>query len=432
LAAYRAADFSVCLGELRDGASNQSLALRSRALLRLSRPDAAFAVLGSATESFRDRGEIELLRAVAASRSRKTNRSSELIAARAYAISSGDAGLEAEVEIYEAYDAVAHNNFAYAISRCLRALAIVEDAAPKQSAYGIVPFEHVVGRAHELLGVIAAAEGRYEAHIAYFRTSLDVFEASDVRDVYHLGFALRNLAIVARDFDVEVDERTISLRVDALAWTQDIAPVHFTTLEARGWSAAVRGNVVDALRSWRAASATATTDPERIIVAVNRAVVAREFGHQPQVAEEVDYALSLAERAQWDEVAGDSREALLGLAQVAASISPSHARVVLDRYTKIRKAVDHTYAARVELRARAEEAYTHGVVLRSERRDFEAAERLRFAFETWEKIGFNWRAGRAALELAELDAGDVFRRAVNRELRRRPESVFAARGRLVA
>ena len=38
----------------------------------------------------------------------------------------------------------------------------------------------------------------------------------------------------------------------------------------------------------------------------------------------------------------------------------------------------------------------------------------------------------AALELTELDAGDVFRLAVRRELKRRPNSIFSVRARLVA
>ncbi|GAC1501600.1 MAG: hypothetical protein NVS1B2_26800 [Vulcanimicrobiaceae bacterium] len=59
-------------------------------------------------------------------------------------------------------------------------------------------------------------------------------------------------------------------------------------------------------------------------------------------------------------------------------------------------------------------------------------ERLQTAFETWNAIGYKWRAGRAALELAELGAGDAFKLAVRRELTRRPESLFAERARRVA
>ena len=88
--------------------------------------------------------------------------------------------------------------------------------------------------------------------------------------------------------------------------------------------------------------------------------------------------------------------------------------------------------ARMEPGTRAEEAYSHGLVLRAEGRIAASAERLQAAFETWRAIGFEWRAARAALELTELDAGDVFRLALRKELQQRPNSIFSVRARLVA
>ncbi len=105
---------------------------------------------------------------------------------------------------------------------------------------------------------------------------------------------------------------------------------------------------------------------------------------------------------------------------------------MLDRHTSIRNAIDSTSLARIEPGTRAEEAYTNGLVLRAEGRLAASAERFQTAFETWRAIGFEWRAARAALELTELDAGDVFRLAVRRELQQRPNSIFSMRARLVA
>jgi len=105
---------------------------------------------------------------------------------------------------------------------------------------------------------------------------------------------------------------------------------------------------------------------------------------------------------------------------------------MLDRHIALRNSIDVTFAARIEPRARAEEAYTQGLVLRSEGRITASMERLEVAFETWKTIGYEWRAARAALELTELEAGDVFRLAVRRELFQRPDSIFSMRARLVA
>ena len=150
------------------------------------------------------------------------------------------------------------------------------------------------------------------------------------------------------------------------------------------------------------------------------------------VIEEIEYAVKIANGFDWEKAAGDSRDALLFLAQVAAAIAPVDAREIVDKYTAIRNSMDITFAARIEPRARAEEAYTHGLVLRAEGRITGSMERLEVAFETWKSIGYEWRAARAALELAELDAGEMFRLAVRQELFRRPDSIFSGRARLIA
>ncbi len=297
---------------------------------------------------------------------------------------------------------------------------------------GNVPLAHVVSRTQELLGVISAAEGHYQDSLTHARAALATLDCCVISDVYHEAFALRNLTVFARDFDIEDDARMLGTRVPALEWTEDVRQIEFTTVEALAWCSALRGNSVQALRLFRRAEKAASTSPERVIIGVDRALLARAFGHRAMVIEEIEHALDEAHGFDWETAAGDSRDALLVLAQAAAPMAPSRARETLDRYTAIRNSMDSTFAARVEPRARAEEAYTHGLVLRAEGRLAASEERLKAAFETWESIGYEWRAGRAALELTELNAGEVFRLAVRRELFRRPDSVFSARARLVA
>ncbi|GAC1565027.1 MAG: hypothetical protein NVS3B17_21670 [Vulcanimicrobiaceae bacterium] len=150
------------------------------------------------------------------------------------------------------------------------------------------------------------------------------------------------------------------------------------------------------------------------------------------VVDESEFAFDLAETYDWENAPGDTRDALLALAQVMATLSPRKARLVMNRYTAIKRTMEARFVARIEPRMKAEENYTHGVVLRAEGRIGASMERLQSAFETWNTIGYKWRAGRAALELAELGAGDAFKLAVRRELTRRPESLFAERARRVA
>jgi len=352
--------------------------------------------------------------------------------ARGHGISSLDPALEAEIEYYQGLASFGKDRLLDGRAACLRGLEAAGANADLSAGFGSVPLAHIVSRLQELLGVIDASEGRYGDFLSRARIALATLDQCPTPDIYQEGFALKNLSILARDFDIEDDARLMSTRVPALPWTEEISRVEFTTFEALGWCSALRGDSVAALRLFRRASTVASSDPERILVGVDRALLAREFGHRPMAIEEVENALQLAEAFDWERAAGDSRDALLTLAQAAAAISPSRARAALDRYTAIRNSMDSTFAARIEPRARAEEAYTHGLVLRAEGRDTASAERLEAAFETWKSIGYEWRAGRAALELAELNGADVFRLAVRRELFRRPNSVFSTRARLVA
>ena len=158
-----------------------------------------------------------------------------------------------------------------------------------------------------------------------------------------------------------------------------------------------------------------------IIISVDRSLVARDAGHLAMLIEELTYATKLARAFDWESSAGDTRYALLTLAQVAAPIEVGNAREMLDRHTAIRNAIDSTSLARVEPGTRAEEAYTNGLVLRAEGRLAASVERFQATFETWGAIGFEWRVARAALELTEFDAGGVFRLAVRRELQQCPK-----------
>jgi hypothetical protein len=437
LADYRAARLQLCLSKLHNAESFMASTLRARAYLRLGNPDAALHTLANTRNEdsarSRDRGEIALLQAVAFHRLKDNDRSRTAFQdAHAHSISAADPALEAEVEFYEALTALGEGHLHYAREACQRGLDIANAVHMSPPTRGYIPVEHVVSRTHELLGVIDAAEGRYGDLLHQARKSLVTHDNCTIADVYIEAFALRNLAVLARDFDMPEDAELVSKRVPAVAWTEDVCRVEFTAVEALGWCSALRGDSVQALRHFRQAEFVASTTPERILVGVDRALIAREFGHRALVIEEIEHALYAARRFNWENAAGDYRVALLTLAQATAATAPEDARQILNLHTSLRNSIDSTFAARIEPRARAEEAYTQGLVLRAEGRLAASAERLESAFETWDSIGYEWRAARAALELAELNAGEIFRLAVRRELFKRPNSIFSDRARLIA
>lgn len=436
LAAFRSARLATCLSELHGLDCVAAATLRARARLRLGDPKRALdAVRKVFADDSRDRGELALLRAVACSRLGRAEESeAAFVDARVYGVSSTDAALQAEIDFYLGLTAFAEGSLAETRTACRRGLEVAHAAGRAATSNGgaMVPLAHVVARTHELLGLVEAAEGRYGEFLAHARSALATLDASDVPDVFQEAFAVKNLAILVRDFDLEEEARLVAGRAATLAWTDDVSRPRFVTAEALGWCSALQGDPLRALRWFREAAEAASTVPERVLSSVDKALLTRELGYQLLATEELEHAMGLASSYDWEGTVDDYRLYLLPLAQAAAPISPLQARAVLDRYCGIRNAMDPTFAARIEARVRAEESYTHGIVLRAEGRIAASTERLRVAFETWESIGYQWRAGRAALELAELNAGEAFRLALRREIARRPESVFATRARLVA
>lgn len=434
LAAFRSASIKVCLSELSGLQTPAASHLRARANLRIGSPDDALQALCSPefTDS-RGRGEAALLLAVARQRLGDADAAEAALSdAAVFSISAADPALAAEVDFFRGLFALGRGDLDAAKASLQNGLETTGQPWPASLKSGFVPHSHVIARIQELLGIVSVANGDYMEQLEFVRASLETLDSCAIKDAFQESFVLRNLAILARDFDVNDDSERLGIRIASFPYTAEIGAVCFTTREALAWCSALRGDVLNALRHLRSAESSASIVPERVILGIDRALLAREAGHQQMVTEEIENAIELSESFDWNEAAGDSRDALLVLAQSAAHLFPNKARRALDRYSAITRSMDITYAARIEPRARAEEDYTHGVVLRSEGRLGASMERLESAFKTWDSIGYAWRAGRAALELAELGAGEVFRLAVRRELHRRPESPFAKRARLVA
>jgi len=429
VAAFRAACFRDCLAELHGVESHEAAALSARASLRLGDPEGAIRALKPAFGDF-ERAETAMLAAASHLRlGRSKEAFAALIEARTHAISAGDYALDAELAYYSALFTVGQGYAGDARDIVERGLDSLGEHRGRVES--VITPSHAAARLHEMLVVLEAGEGRYGDAISHARAVVATLQAAPMQDVYLDGYAFMNLAILARDFDLR-DSAEICRRVDLLRWSGDIATVHFTAVEAAGWCAALRGDLVTAFERFRVATDVSTTVPERIIVSLDRALLARESGFAAMAIEELRYAARLSRTFDWADAAGDHRRTLLDLAQISAPLDTAEARAAINRYSRVCRSTDVRFASRREARVQAEEDYTHGLVLRAEGRLDASAERLRAAFSTWQQIGYAWRAARAALELAELGAGEVFRVAVRRELRERPQSVFATRARLIA
>ncbi len=430
LTAFRQARLSECLGELHGLDSQEASVLAARAALRLGDPKQALLRLKPATGD-RQRAENAMLRGAALLRTgRIEEATTSFIDSRTHVISAGDSTLEAELAYYMALLTLGQERTSEARAIVERALETTQSAR-HGDAGSIIGHLQATARLHEISAIIEETSGQYRDAFSHARIALTNLNQAENRDIWLEAYAVQNLAIAARDFDLH-DASSICQRVDDLPWTPDISRVQFTATRAATWCAALRGNVELALLRLRRASEVAVTAPLRVTIALDRAVLSRESGFNAMASEEIQYALRIARAVAWNSAPGDDRIALLHLAQVVAPFSAPEARSALDRYSAITVAMDPRFSGRTGLRVLAEESFGHGLVLRAEGRLDASAERLRSAFETWQSIGYEWRSAQAALELAEMNAGDGFRLAVRRDLKARPDSVFSARARLVA
>ena len=224
LVAFRAASFQQCLLRLHGVASPAAELLRARTQLRIGDPNAALAALSNAQcESDRDSGETALLRAVAHSRLGAGSDADTCFRdAYVYGSSSMSSVLEAEVEFYKALTVFGAEDLSRARQLCNVSLELAFRPPLFDQPVGFVPLEHVVARTQELLGIVEAARGDYQALIGHTRSALSTLDSCAIPDIFQEAFLLRNLTILARDFDMAEDAAVLARRISTLAWTEVI------------------------------------------------------------------------------------------------------------------------------------------------------------------------------------------------------------------
>jgi tetratricopeptide (TPR) repeat protein len=424
----------MCLGGLQERADASSRLLYARTLLRLGRPGDAVEVLqATPVDGHRLLAERFALLAASLTRlGRFDDAADALTNARAYAYGSCSVALEAEVEYFGGLAAYAQGDLAGLETASHRILGLVEprDLSGEGAEY-VVPLAHTRARAFEALGAVALSRGLYHDQAAYTRKALRELDGARVTDVWIAAVNVTNLAVLAGNYDLFEHVEYLRDRLTSTPWTDELASRRFTALDAFGWHLALRGDNIGAFRQFRIAADVASTLPDRVLASVSRAHLAHELGHEPVAIEELEHALALSKSFEWDE-ANEQRVVLLHLAEAAAPLAPDEARVALERYRQIRTKLATLSLTHVEPWIAAAEDFTEGLLARAEGNRLKAIDSLLRAHERWSDVLIDWRAAGAAIELAELGAGERFVREARREAVRRPASWLARRAAALA
>jgi DNA-binding CsgD family transcriptional regulator len=239
--------------------------------------------------------------------------------------------------------------------------------------------------------------------------------------------AVQNLALLGRE--VAFDEAAVLARSEVdqpIEWPADFTTLRFQALVAVGWSCALRGDMLGCFRYLRAAEHRIPSDPFEVILLLDRAHFARIVGEPNWALDEVAKAENIAERIDWNALAGEERMGLLLLARATAKIDAERGRYYLARYKGLDRIRSPLHLFAFDHRLEAYASYTEGVVRLAGRGTGAGAEEsFRNAWVIFDRIGFDWRAARTALYLLQITNKDRWRHLAEDKLEPFPNSWLA-------
>ncbi len=429
--AYHAAAPAECVTLLHGHVTAAAHVLRARANLRLGQYNAALATLElvdqSRLHSSLERSEFLVVRGAVETRLRDFDAARATFDdARIYSISAASASAAAEYHFYQGVWSFAALDFEQTDCEVIAALTV--EQAPFESAAYFVPLANTRARVMQLRGLVAAGRERYREHTDCLRSAISEMRRAETSDLWIFASLLMNLAFQVRDFDLTDDAQMLRDEMAIAQWPSELASMEFEIFRALGWSSALRGNHLGALRDFRRSAECAPTSAQKIVASTDRAYIGREIGETYSVREELEYAAALAKRVDWDAVGGDGdRFALVLLARQLAYFNVVQARTTYERYRALKTKLPPGALNNFDRRIRAHEYVAEGTILRIEGKTEAARSRLITAFKIWNQLGYDWLAATAAVELLELEPNDTFEACADRAAKTRPNSWLARR-----
>lgn len=280
--------------------------------------------------------------------------------------------------------------------------------------------------AEMLRSFINCQEERYRDSAECLMRALQLIGKRRQQHLEEWFHAVQNLAIFGRELSFDDAAALARNEVEQpIEWPVDFDTQRFQALKAVGWSCALRGDMLGCFRYLRAAEHAVPSDAFALILLLDRAYFARIVGEQNWASNELARAEALAERIDWHTLQGEERMGLLLLARAAAPLDAERARYYLARYKGLDKVRSPLHLIAFDQRMEAYAAYTEGVV-KLAAHDDGAEDALRRAWVIFDRIGYDWRAARAAMRLWETTKKDRWRHLAEDKLEAFPHSWLAS------
>ena len=215
---------------------------------------------------------------------------------------------------------------------------------------------------------------------------------------------------------------------DAIEWHEEIAVWHFFISRALSWWYALAGDTFTAFRYLKSAVKLPVRDSLHVLNHADRAFLARGLGERLWAEQELSYADELCRRVAW-EAESDERDdasiALVSLAELYASVDTTKASEYLARFQMFHQHLSSANTRRHDRIDRALVCGAKGLVDAGLGKLGESVASLKEAYDIYDAIGFDWRAGRIAIELASVSGDQRYLEAARKKIARYDRSWLA-------
>ncbi len=298
-----------------------------------------------------------------------------------------------------------------------------EIASVYASLEGDLLVEATIGRSAN-----AAARGNVREQGAILLEALRVARDAVEPNVYLWAVAATQVAYLARELPGTALRDAAYSEIARIPWTTDLAELHYTMARAVAWRHALEGDYFNAFRRFKDAASLAPSPGWAVTASCDRAYFATVLGEHRWADQELSDAHELVDRVDWRSLDGEERFALLVLAELYAPRDASLALSYVARYKDAGPRYAATLASRDDRRVDAQEAYAFGIVQLALGDRPEASRLLREAYATYDAIGYDWRAGRAALALASATGEPSWNDRAREKVASYPRSWLAREG----
>lgn len=250
-------------------------------------------------------------------------------------------------------------------------------------------------RAKILRSWIYSLRGQYLEQAKLLSDAIRTSLTAESPDVGMIARALQSLSALAREMHLPHVMPLAASLLSNLRWTDDLRYEHLQTRRNVGWSYALEGNYIQGIRLLDAAKRLADGPYQTLLASLDHAHVAGIAGqsvvHQAGLLECADLMDALG-----SSTTGEEMMALVVAAEAFCETDLSRSISALKLFEGARKSMAADFALRNHPHAEGMYRFACGLVAAQRGRLSDAVRDAKRAFELFDRIGYAWRASRAA------------------------------------